>query len=174
MFLHQQNARMENMMQMMQHDRPEAKGERLANVRMDERNFRNVPSSTTSALIGKNGSVASWKLYWNVTSTSLTSLEHSSVAKILSTTSSSTRWPRTSCPLTCTSVWYLSRRVQHSKYWRVFPTSIGLKRGDSWTSNMIRRPMRGWQPLSSTYLVTRSRATTYRQGWYCGKPNSCP
>ena len=43
MFLHQQNARMENMMQMMQHDRPENKTEKLANVRLDERNFRNVP-----------------------------------------------------------------------------------------------------------------------------------
>ena len=30
-------------MQMMHHDRPEARGERLANVRMDERNFRSVP-----------------------------------------------------------------------------------------------------------------------------------
>ena len=31
------------MMQMMQHDRPENKTEKLANVRLDERNFRNVP-----------------------------------------------------------------------------------------------------------------------------------
>ena len=43
MFLTQQNARMEAMMSMMQHDRPKGKAERLANVRMDERNFRNVP-----------------------------------------------------------------------------------------------------------------------------------
>ena len=43
MFLHQQNSRMENLMTMMQHDRPEVKAERPANVRMGERNFRNVP-----------------------------------------------------------------------------------------------------------------------------------
>ena len=30
-------------MTMMQHDRPEIKAERLANVRLDERNFRTVP-----------------------------------------------------------------------------------------------------------------------------------
>ena len=30
------------MMQMMHHDRPEAKAEKMANVRLDERNFRNV------------------------------------------------------------------------------------------------------------------------------------
>lgn len=43
MFITQQNARMESMMAMMQHDRPEVKAERLANVRLDERHFRNVP-----------------------------------------------------------------------------------------------------------------------------------
>ena len=43
MYLHAQNVRMENMMQMMRHDRPEARGDRLANVRLDEKNFRNVP-----------------------------------------------------------------------------------------------------------------------------------
>ena len=43
LYFTQQNQRMENLMTMMQHDRPEVKAERLANVRLDERNFRNVP-----------------------------------------------------------------------------------------------------------------------------------
>ena len=55
MFLTQQNARMESMMTMMQHDRPEVQAERLANVRLDERNFRNVPSTATSAPAGRSG-----------------------------------------------------------------------------------------------------------------------
>ena len=45
LFLKQQNQRMENLMAMMQHDRPKVKTERIANVRLDERNFRNVPST---------------------------------------------------------------------------------------------------------------------------------
>ena len=43
LYVTQQNQRMEHLMTMMQYDRPEVKAERLANVRLDERNFRTVP-----------------------------------------------------------------------------------------------------------------------------------
>ena len=44
-YLTHQNQIMQNMMAMFQHDRPEIKAERLANVRLGERNFRTVPES---------------------------------------------------------------------------------------------------------------------------------
>ena len=42
-YLTHHNQIMHNMMAMLQHDRRKIKAERLANVRLDERNFRTVP-----------------------------------------------------------------------------------------------------------------------------------
>ena len=85
-YLHAQNVRMENMMQMMQHDRHDGtnnRGSHLANVRLEEKRFRNVQKSSVQA--GKNGVASSSVRCGSAAWTLRTSWRPATTAKIPST-----------------------------------------------------------------------------------------